>query len=42
MITAMIFLVYFPATSDRNIGRKCISGLPKWQTAAWLSFHEGK
>jgi hypothetical protein len=30
-LTALIPLVYFPETSERNVGRKCISGLPKWQ-----------
>jgi hypothetical protein len=34
VLTALIPLVYFPETSERNVGRKCISGLPKWQATA--------
>jgi hypothetical protein len=41
----LISLDYFPATFERNVGRKCISGLPKWQTTVQIFkffFHEGK
>jgi hypothetical protein len=43
--TAFVSFVYFPATFERNTGRKSTSGLPKWQITAQIFkffFHERK